>query len=153
MDRLEALDMQIGCTDVINRYAQAVNDHDVETFVAMFAPDGVWARPGMVMRGRDEIRAFISGIFSPDRPVRHVNGGAVIDAVGPNEARVRSITCVFDADRLIDGKALMKSPAYLAEYDDRMRRIDGRWLIAHRDTSVVFVSGNVRPIPGINPNM
>jgi hypothetical protein len=152
MDRLEALEMQVACTDVLNRYAQAVNDHDVETFVSMFAVDGIWARPGMVMRGRDKIRAFISGIFSPDRPVRHVNGGAVIDPVGPGEARVRSITCVFDTDQFIGGKALMKSPAYLAEYDDQMRRVDGRWLIAHRDTSVIFVSSDAQSIPGITPN-
>jgi uncharacterized protein (TIGR02246 family) len=150
MDRLEVVETQMGCTDVLNRYAQAVNDHDVEAFVAMFTPDGIWARPGMMMHGRAEIRAFISNIFSPDRPVRHVNGSAVIDPVSSTEARVRSITCVFDTDRYVDGRALMKSPAYLAEYDDRMQRIDGRWLIARRDTSVVFVSGDAQSIPGIS---
>jgi uncharacterized protein (TIGR02246 family) len=151
MDRLDALEMQVACTDVVNRYAQAVNDQDVETFVSMFAPDGVWARPGMVMQGRDEIRAFISKMFVPGRPVRHLNGGVVIDPVGPDAARVRSITCVFDTDQFVDGKALMKSPAYLAEYDDLIRKIEGRWLIQKRDTSVVFVSANARPIPGIKP--
>jgi hypothetical protein len=151
MDRLDALEMQVACTDVVNRYAQAVNDHDVEAFVGMFAPDGVWARPGMVMQGREEIRAFISRMFVPGRPVRHVNGGAVIDPLGPSEARVRSITCVFDTDQFVNGQALMKSPAYLAEYDDRIRKIADRWLIQRRDTSVVFVSANAQAIPGIIP--
>lgn len=150
-DRLEALEMQAACIDLVNRYAQAVNDHDVETFVGLFAADGEWARPGMVMRGQGEIRAFIALRFTPAYPVRHVNGGVVVDRVGPDEARVRSITCVFDAARMVDGKALMTSPAYLAEYDDRIRRIDGAWRIQRRDTTVTFISAGAQPLPGITP--
>lgn len=151
MDRLDLMEMQIACTDVVNRYAQAVNEHDVDGFVGMFAPDGVWVRPSMTMEGREQIRAFISQMFVPEYPVRHVNGGVVIDPIGPGEARVRSITCVFDSDKMVDGKALIKAPAYLAEYHDRIRKIDGRWLIQRRETTVTFISAYAQPIPGIQP--
>ncbi len=150
-ERLEALDMQVACADLVNRYAQAVNEHDVETFVGLFAPDGVWSRPGMTMESRAQIRAFIAQMFVPERAVRHVNGGVTVDRVGHGEARARSITCVFDAERISGGQAVMRAPAYLAEYDDQIVRIDGVWLIQRRTTTVTFVSPTAQALPGIAP--
>jgi uncharacterized protein (TIGR02246 family) len=152
LDRLDELEINLRCTDVLNRYQFAVNRHDVEAFVSLFAPDGVWSRPGgTIMRGPDEIRAFISQMFQPHTPVRHVNGGAVVTPLSATSAKVSSLTTVHDADRVVDGRVVMRGPAYIAEYEDEMRLIDGRWLIWRRDTAVTFVSKHAAPIPGIEP--
>jgi hypothetical protein len=45
----------------------------------------------------------------------------------------------------------MRPPAYIAEYSDDVRRIDGRWLFLQRKTTVIFVSRHALPLPGIIP--
>jgi len=152
VDKAEELEVHIRCVDVLNRYALATNRRDVETYVSLYAPDGVWIRPGpMEMHGRDEIRAFISTVFGSGRPVRHLNGGYVVTPLGPDSAQVSSITTVYDAPATVDGKVHMKGPSYLAEYEDLMRRIGDKWLIQRRVTSVVFIASHAQPIPGIVP--
>jgi len=149
LDRLSKIEMQIACADLVDRYAQAVNEQDVDTFVGLFAVDAVWQRPGMTMQGREQIRAFIVQMFIPANLVRHVNGSVVVDVLGEGQARVRSITTVFDGQPALEGKVAMSSPAYLAEYDDLVVNVDGRWLFQRRHTTVTFVSTDAQPVPGI----
>jgi uncharacterized protein (TIGR02246 family) len=143
--------MRIGCADLVDRYAQAVNEQDVGAFVDLFAVDAVWQRPGMTMHGREQIQAFIAQMFVPANPVRHVNGGVVVDVLGEGHARVRSITAVFDGEPALEGKVAMSTPAYLAEYDDVVVKVDGRWRFQRRQTTVTFVSAAMQPVPGIAP--
>lgn len=143
-------EITVRCIDVLNRYALAVADRDIDTFVNLFAPDGVWTRPGdMVMRGHDEIRAFMDSVKGPHRLIRHMNAGAVVDVIDAQTAHVRSMTNVYESDSCIEGRWTMRPPSYVAEYRDVMRKIDGRWLIQRRDTTVVLVSENPLPLPGI----
>jgi uncharacterized protein (TIGR02246 family) len=148
----EIAEIQVHCIDLLNRYILAVHKKDTESFVNSFAPDGVWIRPGdQVMRGHDEIRDFIGAIFATERLTRHVLGGTVVDVQGPDRATVESLAVGYEAERLIDQRAILRPPSYIAEYSDEARLIDGRWRLQQRKTRVVFVSRHALPLAGIVP--
>lgn len=152
MDPRDIAETHVHCIDLLNRYILAVHDKDTEAFVNSFAPDGVWIRPGdQVMRGHREIRAFIGPIFAAERLNRHVLVGTVVDAQGLDRASVQSLAVVYEAERMVDGRATMRPPSYIVEYSDDVRRIDGRWRFLQRKTSVIFVSRHALPLAGIVP--
>src|SRR3546814_18540826 len=78
MKRLDEMAIECECGKVIMQYAQAVNDWDIHKFVSLFAPDGIWQRPGVEpVHGRVEMLGFMKS-QSRNRLIRHVNGGYVV---------------------------------------------------------------------------
>ncbi len=139
MDELQSLVIRAACTDVITRYAMAVNAWDLDAFTALFTPDAVWQRPGVApYNGRDEIRAFMaSQPTQADRTMRHVNGGILVEPIDADHATAWSQTTVYDTSPA----AALPAPLMcdmVVEYRDRFVRLDGQWLIERRDTTVVF---------------
>ncbi len=138
MDRLDRIEIELACHRIINRYAVAAGEQDLDTFVGLFAEDGVWTRPGMVMTGRAQMRAFME---QPELPkvFRHVNGTAVIDVIDIDHAKGISYTGVYNAPAgHKDGPIPMHGPDYIVEYRDQYKRVAGEWYIARRDTTVLF---------------
>jgi len=151
VEPIEELCIKQACTEVMGRYALAVNRGDVDGFVALFTPDGEWNRPGgHSMRGHDEIRAYIEFAL-PDpseRTLRHVNGAAVIDVVDPDTASSWSQTTVYDTPRGGPLPVPLSGPDMVVEYRDSLVRRDGQWHIARRDTTVVFAARGLPEVPG-----
>ena len=142
MDALERLIAQQACTDVVTRYAVAVNAWDLDAFVALFTPDAVWQRPRFrELRGHAAIREFMGSLPTPSqRVLRHVNGGVLVELIDDLTASVWSQTTVYESG------AVEELPAPLVvdlvvEYRDRMVKVDGQWLIDRRDTTQVFKAG------------
>ena len=148
-----ALKTEMLCTRTVNRYAVAVGERDHETFAALFTEDGIWQRPGQpTMRGRDEIRAFMDRLPG-STVIRHVNGSVSIDVLGDDDASGISYTTVYNGENHEVGTAPMTGPDYVVEYRDRFRRVGSDWLIARRDTSIIFRAIDAADLPGIpNPN-
>lgn len=151
MSNINEIEIIVRCNEVLNRYAQAVARRDSETFANLFAPDGIWTRPGpMEMKGRAEIKGFLQDTFDKyHRFIWHMNGNQVVDVVDGETARVHSATVVYEAEECTNGRWLMRPPSYVAEYSDVMKKIDGRWLIQRRDTTVNYVSEHALPLAGI----
>ena len=138
MNTIERLEAQQACADVIVRYALAVNQWDLDAFVALFAEDGSWKRPGTPeMRGRKAIRNFMDSLPT-DRVLRHVNGGVLIEVIDDHTASAWSQTTVYEFPRPSALPAPLSRPDMVVEYRDRLVNVGGRWLIAHRNTVVVF---------------
>lgn len=107
-------------------YSMAVDDHDLDTVVACFAPDGTFTRLGSTVRGHAELRPFYASMM--DRyvttlhtPESHV---AVVDVEAGTATGV-----VNGHGELALGDRLLLA-AY--RYDDRYVRLDGRWVFASR---------------------
>jgi len=149
MNQLETLVIKSDCADVITRYALAVNEWDRDAFVALFAPDAVWQRPaGDPMIGHAAIRAFMEA-QPTDKVLRHVNGGILIEPVDGEHAQAWSQTTVYDDREAIAVPARAAAPDMVVEYRDELVKIDGSWLIARRDTTIVFRSELPGPVvPG-----
>ncbi len=148
MDRLQTLEIQMACLDLINRYAIAVNAQDTAGFVGCFMEDAVWKRPGSEMHGRAEMARFFD---RPDLPknVVHVNGTAIVDVIDADNATGHSFTTVYNGHGPHDQVAPMQGPDYIVEYRDRYRRVGDKWQIARRDTNIRFRSIHAIPLPGI----
>lgn len=131
-------DIQFDCIDVLDRYAFAVNEGDTDSFVALFASGAVWARPGSPeLVGRDAIRGFMLSRPS-QRRVIHINGTRRVDVESPDLARAISYTTVYQHPGPAEGPLPMSGPHYVVRYADRLERVEGRWLIARRDTTLLF---------------
>ncbi len=135
---------------VDGRYALAVNTTDVEGFVALFAPDGEWNRPGgHSMRGHEQIRAYIEhALVDPTvHTLRHVNGAALVEVEGPDSASCWSQTTVYDVPQGPPFPVPLTNADMVVEYRDLLSRRDGRWQIRRRDTTVVFAARGLPEVP------
>lgn len=120
------------------RYAIAVNTSDLDAFVDLFCPDAVWQRPGVpALNGQAEIRAFMAQ-RPTGRTLRHVNGGCLVTVHGADAASAQSQTIVYEIRGYTDLPAPLDGPDLIVEYADQVRRVDGAWRLARRDTTVTF---------------
>ncbi len=111
--------------NLAGRYSHAIDLGDTEAWAEVFTDDGVLE---MVTQGRqisgDVLRSLPAG-RDPARPQsRHIPTTFVIEGDG-DEATMRSYVTVV---RVGDPARL----AFQGRYEDRLRRVDGAWRIAHR---------------------
>jgi hypothetical protein len=113
-------------------YSMAVDDHDLDTVVACFAPDGSFTRLGTTVRGHADLRTFYGSMM--DRyvttlhtPESHV---AVVDVEAGTARGV-----VNGHGELALGDTLLLA-AY--RYDDEYVRLDDRWVFAARTIRFMY---------------
>jgi uncharacterized protein (TIGR02246 family) len=141
MDVITRLEGERACADVVTRYAMAVNGWDLDAFVALFTDDAVWQRPAFPeMKGHAAIRAFMAS-QPTERVLRHVNGGILANLIDEATASVWSQTTVYESPGSQALPAPLSGPDMIVEYRDHMVKAGDHWLIARRDTTVVFKAG------------
>jgi len=141
MDTLARIEAERACERLVARYALAVNDWDIDRFVALFVPEAVWQRPGVpAYNGHAEIRAFMES--SPtERTLRHVNGLCVVTVDGDGEsATAISQTTVYEAPERGALPVRLTQPNMVVEYRDVIVRRNGEWLFIRRETTQVFAA-------------
>ncbi len=138
MDEMQAAAIQTSCAMLVARYGQLADQREHRSFSEVFAPDGQWIRPGMHMRGREEIFVFMES-RSPTALTRHVCGSIHIEVVDADHAHGLSYTTVYrEANDRGEGAAKLVRPEMVVDYRDDYVRIEGRWHIARRHTTVIF---------------
>jgi uncharacterized protein (TIGR02246 family) len=140
MDPLTAMRVQLGCTDLIARYALAVNRWDLDAFIALWTPDAVWQRPGNPpLEGQAAIRAFMA-----DQPtvrvMRHIIGANVVTPVDEHTARSWSQTTMYTAAGTTTIPAPVEHPDMIVEYVDEISISGEQFRFARREATVVFRS-------------
>ena len=129
--------------DLIARYNRYGDTARFDEMVEVFAPDAVMDMDGVVVEGRENIKAAFTsvgdgfradsrahidaasppGVESRVRPhLRHCTATTHIEVLSPTEARSRSYYFVLTAHGL----------DHWGRYLDECREIDGRWYITHR---------------------
>jgi len=112
-------------------YARAVDDHDIDTVVAMFTQDGVFQRRGVAAVGRAAIRAAYVASFDIYVTMLHTAHPGVVQLHGDGTAAGWS-----------HGHAELATRSTLVlasyRYADRYRRVQGRWLFSHRDITFMY---------------
>lgn len=143
MDPVDVLLIKQACAEVFARYALAVNEWDIDTFVSLFDTDAVWYRPASgEICGQAAIRAFMeSQPTASERVVRHVNGAHLVEVVDDAHATSWSQTTVYEAPATATLPAPVTGPDMVVEYRHRLVRRGDAWLIARQDTSIVFQAG------------
>jgi hypothetical protein len=126
--------------ELIARYAQGV--YRRRSTADLFTEDGVMTirmagYPLNQTRGMVNLEALFAGaIARPAMPAVH---NAVIAVVGDEAVATSRVELHLSSESDPDGKVF----AGCGTYDDRLRRVDGRWKFASREADVVIV-GAVR---------
>jgi uncharacterized protein (TIGR02246 family) len=112
--------------ELLARYCFALDDGRFEDMAALFTEDGVWETAFGTGTGRAGIVAQARSIATANPPRRvHQTTNVVIDLDG-GSAAVRSNWMMFF--NTPSGPAIASGGAY----EDRLAKVDGRWLFKHR---------------------
>lgn len=115
--------------DLANRYAHYVWQRDASAVADLFTDDGLMQTPDLPdLNGRREILENYTKIFSDIDLYPYVHNH-VVDLEGDSATG----TCYLDLRSRNDEHHIMAA----GYYEDRYRRVDGRWLIAGRDLTLV----------------
>ena len=122
--------------DLAGRYSHAIDLGDSALWAEVFTEDGVME---MAAQGYNITGEQLRGLGADREPAagggRHIPTTFVIDGAG-DEATMRSyVTVVSTADpaRIV----------FQGRYEDRLRRVDGRWRIAHRKILTDWIDSGV----------
>ncbi len=117
--------------DLIARYAECVDEGDVEGYVGLFAPDGVIEHSAGRCDGQDEIRPWVTQLLAmnrigPQSRLRHVMGTPIIRGDG----EVGTARTYMMIPRQEDDGSV--SLPLVGTYLDSCVKLNGRWLFAKR---------------------
>ena len=131
--------IQTACAMLVARYGHLADQREHQAFSELFATDGEWIRPGMHMRGREEILHFMES-RSPTALTRHVSGGVHVEVIDTEHAHGLSDTTVYREPNFAGRLPVrLLQPEMVVDNRDQYVRIDERWHIAKRHTTVVFL--------------
>jgi uncharacterized protein (TIGR02246 family) len=119
----------VAIQQLVARYNFAVDEGDADAFAGTFTPDGEFGAGGQVMRGHDELRAFVTGRAGV-APRRHVVSSMLVDGDG-DRASLRAYLQVFALGD--DGSFQV---AVQGTYDDELVRVPDGWRFARRSFSI-----------------
>jgi uncharacterized protein (TIGR02246 family) len=114
---------------LMGRYIQAHDTHDVETIVKLFTHDGLFANQSGEFRGHARIRQFFEGSRSratPDRKGKLMCANSIITVDGETAS---ALTDVVGLQRTGDTPWTIR---LVAQYDDRFVQDNGEWRYAEK---------------------
>ncbi len=117
--------------DLTSLYARAVDDHDLDTLVAMFTPEGVFEVRGHRAAGAEQLRTAYVESFGTYRTMLHTPHPGVVQLHGNGTASGWSSGHAELATRRTLVLAAFR-------YEDDYRRLDGRWLFARRSVTFMY---------------
>lgn len=118
---------------LLQRYARAADDRDIETLASIFHPEARIAG----VRGEQDLREWLEAMRAPRAfPVSmHMLGDPLLVFDGDDDARADTYAVVFQiADPGSDGTDLTLGIRYL----DHLGRHEGRWVVLRRTATTVW---------------
>ncbi len=110
--------------ELCNRYALAIDDDDIEAWMATWSDDGVMEASFGTARGKDKLRALqVTLEQGLSKGKRHVSANHVVAGDG-DAATARSYFIILDRDT----NAVVATGVFA----DDLQRVDGAWTFAHR---------------------
>lgn len=129
-------DIRDACRRLIAEFVWHVDRNDYHALVELFAPDGVFERPGAIMVGRQAILAAME-LRSRDRLTRHFCTDPIIDIVSPTAANGRCYVSLQSAPRAERGDQSGMRVTLVGEYHDRFVLTGDGWRIAYRTARII----------------
>jgi uncharacterized protein (TIGR02246 family) len=118
----------VAIQQLVARYNFAVDGGDPDAFAGTFTPDGEFGAGGQVMRGHDELRAFVVG-RAGIAPRRHLVSSILVDGEGDRA----SLRAYLQVVAMGDDGALQV--AVQGTYDDELVRTADGWRFSRRSFS------------------
>jgi hypothetical protein len=126
--RLARVEAQLAIGQLPIRYALAVDQRDLDAWVALFVPDVDMGRHG---KGRDVLREWIAPAVSQFyRSIHQICGHRIelgrASPAGEPESATGQVYC--RAEHEVGDRWIVMA----IRYDDEYRRVDGEWLFSRR---------------------
>jgi uncharacterized protein (TIGR02246 family) len=136
--RLARLEAREEIHALLLAYRRALDEKDFRAYAELFGSDGVFTAGDFRAEGGEEILAMLESMV-PEylAPVGgddlHLVCNVDIEVHDDDTASARS-TWVY----LVRGEGDVPELSKLGHYEDRLRRVDGRWRFAHRHAPTVI---------------
>jgi len=150
MDDLARLVAERACERLLYEYVRRVDFGAAASLADLFTADGVWEAEGLVLDGREAIRAhFLRRQGVVRRVSRHFITNAAIDVDAGGDA-AQGIAYFFNlrVDRPEGDLALpvaARLPKYTGEYVSSFAREDGAWRLTRLRVDVTFMRAPTPP--------
>lgn len=109
-------------------YAQGADRRDKALWATLFTEDCVIEAPGFRLEGRDSIVAVLDGMAERYAATQHRVHNQVV-TIEDDAARGETYST---ADHLSQPTPAQTILTWAIRYQDRWRRVEGRWLFSHR---------------------
>jgi ketosteroid isomerase-like protein len=146
VDDLARLVAERACERLLTEYARRVDFGTASTLADLFTDDGVWEAEGLVLDGREAIRAhFLKREGVVRRVSRHLITNVAVDLEGDEAARSLCYFANLRVDRPEGDLSLPVAaglPKYTGEYHTTFRREGpdgGTWRMVHHRVEVTFL--------------
>lgn len=113
-------------SDLVQIYALAVDDGDLETVIDTYQPDGVFIRAGVETVGAAALTSFYATMLAAYRTTLHIAQSQVVAVRGD----VAEGVSTGQAELVLPDDTLLRA-AY--RYHDEYRRTDGVWRFSRRE--------------------
>ncbi|MEU6574165.1 nuclear transport factor 2 family protein [Streptomyces sp. NPDC046805] len=134
-ERLSAED-QLAILELAARYWNAVDHGDLRGFAETFTEDGKLENFTGVTQGRDALAQWLLDFEAERLGNRHYTVNHLITKIDDNTARVWSYLVITS---VAPPKRGTPRVAAVAEFEDRVVRVDGEWLFEQRTMTVLGV--------------
>jgi hypothetical protein len=142
--RLSAED-RLDILAIANSFTTALQDGDVDTLANLFATDGAIDHPAGHGEDREGVRTFFKGFLAYSRGVRLNSVNPIVTANADGTAGLRSALVVVGVSESRRPGAVTPSIIGHALITDRLKRENGRWVIARRTVEEVIMSAVEQP--------
>ena len=120
-------------------FAYLVDHRRYEEVIGLFAPDGVFERPGLTADGPQAIREFL--LSRPEGvKTRHVCAPPFFDHVDAGCARSITYVTIFHGPGADDEAISVAGPAGVVEFHDSFRLTPDGWRIAHHESRIAILA-------------
>ncbi|MFF4114263.1 nuclear transport factor 2 family protein [Streptomyces sp. NPDC001714] len=141
MDSVQRLLAEHACERLVIDFVRRLDLGEPSSVAELFTEDGWWEWPPPGDGRRAEGRAALAAYFGsrpPGRLSRRVMSNILVTVTGPDTATATSYFQTYRVDGH-DGRTVPAGPpVQVGHYQDRFRRLDGRWLLASRSLVLPF---------------
>jgi ketosteroid isomerase-like protein len=148
----ECVQDRLDITDLVYRYAQGVDDRDIDAVLACVSPDAILSLNNgeTVLHGRKDLRNYLvesfkdGGVLSADVASTHLMVNVIVNVTG-DRAHAETTAVTYRAG---DGMVITRG----IRYTDECAKIAGRWVISRRTHRARWQSqapGQTFPQPNI----
>lgn len=135
-DYLGTVDDYVQISQLQARYDYALDNWDGKAWASVFTEDGVFHQgPTKCIIGRDQMVALLEKMgptYAGQPPQQHVTVIGPINYIDKDHAWVHSPIMVIGSAGFIRPFVAGTGISFTGAYDDTLKRVNGRWLIADR---------------------
>lgn len=137
--RISKIEDRIAIKNVVDVFSELADTKEIDKQVLLYTEDGVVesvlnGQPGMVLKGREQLKQAFSGFLANFNTVYHQNGQQTVDELTASTAKATSYCRVILVGEQ-NGKQT-KTTMYVI-YKDEFVKQNGIWLIQKRTSNFI----------------